>query len=591
MSDELPSLVKTTGFTLAQSPKHPYFLSVLRPMPEKRRSSLPLTLGAAGLLVGGGVAAYWLLVQRHGWLGDLPVGANIIPQEALFSLSVSTDAKQWQQLRQLGTPQIQAQLDKYLSELGARLETNGYNYQRDIQPWVGEEVTIALLPPQLTLSTNSPPQPPATTARGQQSLVAILPITNPAAAKELLEQPKPLKQGQWIERSYNGLEIRETQGLPTHNYSATILDQRFLVVTDNSKAIERAIDTYKGAASLAQTAGYTKALSQIPTTEHFAQLYVNVPVAAMVAAANPARSFSPQGLAQLQNNQGLAATINLEPQGILIKSISWLKPNSERVHAVKNGAGGMQSRLPSETLMMVSGGSLQRLWQDYAQEVKSNPIAPIQPEGLRAGVKSMTGLDLDQDLLKWMDGEFALSVIPAAPKAGAPDNFALSLVFMVQTKDRSKAEQSLLLLDRVMRNRYQFQAQETKVKDRPVVNWIAPYGTLTASHGWLDDNVAFLSLGASVAERLVPKPQTALANTEQFQKTVPSGLNPNNGQFFLNVEPTIKALPLPQLFSGQKIFFDATRSIGVTSAVSDERSIRYDVFVGLKQVGEGERGR
>ena len=553
-------------------------------MPEKRKPSLVLTLGAAGLLVGGGVAAYWLLVQRQGGLGDLPVGANIIPQDALVSITVSTDTDQWQQLRQLGSQQMQAQLDKYVAQLSDRFSANGYNYQRDIQPWVGKEATIALLPPDFTPAKNLPQS--SSNTRAQQSLVMVLPIANPAAAKELLEQPtKPLNQGKWTQRSYKGLEIRETQGLPAQNYSATVLDGRFLVVTDNPKATERAIDTYKGtAASLAQTAGYTKALSQIANAERFAKLYVNVPIAAMVAAANPARSFSPQGVAQLRNNQGLAATINLEPEGIRMKSISWLKPNSQRVHVVENKAGNMQSRLPAETLMMISGGSLQRLWQEYAQEVQSNPAAPIRPQELRSGVKSTTGLDLDRDLLSWMNGEFALSVIPATPKAGSPD-FALSLVLMVQTNDRSKAEQSLQQLDRVMRSRYQFQMQQTKVKDRAVVNWVAPYGTVTATHGWLDGNVAFLSLGAPVAERLIPKPETTLAGTEQFQKTVPSGLNPNNGQFFLNVEPAVKTLPLPQFFSGQQTFFNATRSIGVTSAVSDERSIRYDIFVGLKQVG------
>lgn len=558
-------------------------------MPEQRKSSLLLTLGAAGFLICGGAVAYWLLLQRHSQLEEIPVGANIIPQDALVALSVSTDAQQWQQLRQFGTQQTQALLDQNLAQLRDRfLTANGYNYQQDIQPWVGKEVTIALLPPQLNQpTTNSLPSPPAKNADRQQSLVMVLPIANPAAAKQLLEKPKPLKTGKWIERNYKGLEIKETQGLPTQNYSATVLDQRFLLVTDNPKATEKAIDTYKGtAASLAQTPGYPKALGQITTTQRFAQVYVNIPAAARIAAANPARSFSPQGLAQLQNNQGLAGTVNLEPEGIRLKSISWLKPNSERVHVVENKAGKMQSRLPAETLMMLSGGNLQRLWQDYVQEVQSNPLAPIRPEALRQGVKSITGLDLDRDLLSWMGNEFALSVIPAAPKAGSPENFALSLVLMVQTDNRNQAEQSLQQLDQVMRSRYQFQINQTTVKDRPVVNWIAPYGTVTATHGWLDENVAFLALGAPVAERLIPKPTTTLASTEQFQKTVPSQLNSTNGQFFLNVEPAVKTLPLPQFFSGQQMLFDASRSIGVTSAVSDDRSIRYDIFFALKKDGK-----
>lgn len=125
------------------------------------------------------------------------------------------------------------------------------------------------------------------------------------------------------------------------------------------------------------------------------------------------------------------------------------------------------------------------------------------------------------------------------------------------------------------------------MKGQPAVNWIAPYGTATATHGWLDGNVAFLALGVpvtNVAEQIIPQPANTLASSEQFQKTVPSQLNPTNGQFFLNVEQGVKALPLPPFFSGQQILFDATRSIGVTSAISDERSIRYDMFLSLKQV-------
>lgn len=546
-------------------------------MPEKNKPSLLLTLGASGLLIGGGIAAYWILSQRN-WLGDMPVGANIIPQDALLTVSVATDAAQWQQLREFGTKQTQAELDKNLAELrDSFLTTNGYNYQQDVQPWVGQEVTIAFLPPQNPPTTKSSPNSSAT-ATNKQSVLMVLPIENSAAAKQILSKPKPLKQGKWVARNYKGVQIKETQGVPSQNYSTTVLDQRFLVVTDNPKATERVIDTYKGGASIAKTTGYTQALDKIKA-QRFAQIYVNVPAAARVAAGNPSRSFSPQGLAQLRNHQGLASTVILESEGIRFKSISWLKQNSQRVHMVENKAGKMQSRLPADTLMMISGGNLQQLWQDYAQGV-SNPLAPIPPENLRGGVKSLTGLDLERDLLSWM-GEFSLSIIPAAPTGDSKD-FALSLLFMVETSDRLKAEKSLQQLDKVISRQYQFQIQETKVGGKPVFNWISPYGTLTATHGWVDENVAFLTLGAPIVDQIIPKPAITLASTEQFQKTVPA-VSPNNGQFFLNVNPTVKALPLQQFLPNQQTLLEAMRSIGVTAAVSDQRSVRYDMFVSLKK--------
>lgn len=533
---------------------------------------MSLTLGAASLLVGGGIAAYWLLIQPQKLAENLPPGVNIVPQNALLVVSVSTEQAKWQQLRSFGTPQTQAVVDKYLVEMRDRfLSANGYNYQQDIQPWVGKEITLAIVPPQVN---------PATPTGAQQSVVTVLPIAKPELAQQILAKPKS-PQPQWKSRTYKGEEIKESKG-----YSATVLERRFLVVSDNPQATERAIDTFKNRNSLTKLAGYSESLSKIADADRFAQIYINVPAAATVVNNNPRRSLSPQALAKLQQNQGLAATIDLEPEGIEFKSISWLKPNSDRTHVVQNNAGKMPSRLPAETLMMLSGGNLQQLWQDYGKGVNANPIAPFPPENLRSGVKSLTGLDLDEDLLSWMNGEFSLAVIPATTKTDSrPNDFALSLAFLVQASDPDKAKESIGKLDRAISDRYQFKIQQAQVAGKPVTNWVAPYGTVTATHGWLDNNVAFFALGAPVAEKIIPQSPANLASTEEFQKTVPSELQPNNGQFFLNINPTFKALPLPQFIPNQQDFLAAVRSIGVTTAVSDPRSIRYDVFMTLNKAG------
>ncbi|MEH1778545.1 MAG: DUF3352 domain-containing protein [Nostoc sp.] len=555
-------------------------------MKKNKKPSLVLTLSAAGLLIGAGSAAYWLLAQRRLSSSDLLVGANIIPSDALFAVSLTTDPQQWQKLRQFGTRETQAELDKNLVQLRDRfLTNNGYDFQKDIAPWVGNDVTIAILAP--AIGSKPTPKPVTTNedaASDQQSMVMVLPVKNPEIAKSILAQPKTLKQGKWIDRTYQGFAIKQSEGQTGENFSAALLDGRFLVITDNPKATERAIDAYKNKTSLATTGGFAENFPKIADYQPFAQFYVNVPTAAKIAAASPNRPLPAQVLAQLQNNQGLAGTITLESEGIRFKGVSWLNPNSQRVLAVENKAGKMQSRLPAETLMMLSGGNLQQLWGDYVLTSQGNPLSPIAPEQLRGGVKSLTNLDLDKDLLSWMKGEFSLSVIPTTPKAGSPDDFRSGLVFMVEGRNRNSAEASLKQLDDVMRNQYQFQVQPGKVAGQPVVNWISPYGTLTATHGWLDGDVAFLVVGAPITDKIVPKPNNTLANTLPFQQTVPTEPNPTNGQFFLDVEKTVKNFPLPTLIPNQQTLLDATRSIGMTSAVSDSRSSTYDIFVALKKV-------
>ena len=555
-------------------------------MKKKKKPSLVLTLSSAALLIGAGSAGYWLLTQGKPLSRDLPIGANIIPQDALFAVSLTTDPGQWQKLRDFGTKQTQAELDENLVKLRDRfLTNNGYDFQKDISPWVGNQVMIAILAPEASKAASKPIATDEGATSDVQSLVIVLPIKNPKIAKSILAQPKALKQGKWIDRTYKNIVIKETKGSLGENFSAALLDERFLVITGNPKTTEKTIDAYVGKATLATSAGFADSFPKIATYQPFAQFYVNVPDSAKIAAASPNRRLPSQVLTQLQNNQGLAGTITLESEGISLKGISWLNPNSQRVLAVENKAGRMQNLVPEETLMMQSGGNLQRLWADYVLTSQGNPFSPIAPEQLRNGVKSLTNLDLDRDLLSWMSGEYSISVIPTSPKEGTQADVRAGLVFMIQASDRSRAEASLKQLDEVMRTQYQFQIQQGTVGGKPVVNWIGPFGTLAATHGWLDGDIAFLSVGTPVTDKIVPNPNKTLASSLQFQQTVPRDLNPINGQFFLDVERTAKNFPLPTILPNQQTLLEATRSIGVTTAVSDSRSTRYDIFLALKKAG------
>lgn len=559
---------------------------------KTKKPSLVLTLLAAGLLIGVGSAAYWFLTQRQTSYRGLPVGANIIPQDALFTVSLTTDPQQWQKLQELGTKETQAEINKNLVQLRDRfLTNNGYDFQKDIAPWVGDEVTLAILSPPTIQPALKPVENDGDAANAQQSMVMVLPVNNLEAAKSILAEPKTLKQGKWIDRTYEGITIKESHGQSGEKLSAALLDERFLVITDHPQATERAIDTYQGEASLATIGGFVENFPKISNYRPFAQFYVNVPIAARIAAAAPNRALPAQVLAQLQNNQGLAGSMTLEPEGIRFKGISWLNPNSQRVLKVENKAGTMQNRVPAETLMMLSGGNLQRFWENYVLTSQKNPLSPISPEQLRGGVKSLTEMDLDKDFLSWMQGEFSVSVIPNSSNDDSKD-FRAGLLFMVQARDasdgqslRQSAETSLKKLDEVMKNQYQFQIQPSTVAGKPVVNWITPFNTLTASRGWLDDDIAFLVVGAPITDKIVPKPDQTLAAYLPFQQTVPTEPNPTNGQFFLDMEMAVKNFALNSLFPNQQLFLDATSSIGVTSAVSDNRSTRYDIFIVLKKDG------
>ncbi len=564
-----------------------------QPTPKRpRQPSLLLPLGAVGLFIVGGAFA-WALLRGTSRSGDLPGGAAVVPKTALIAVSLSTDPAQWETLQKFGTPQTRAFLNQGLEQLRDRLfESSGYNYEQDIQPWVGDEAMLALLPQsQPSPAKPSPPSPdrpaPPSPASRQQPLVMVLPIANPGRAKQALENAQPLKSGKLLDRSYKGVTIQELHSSAQQQFSFAVLQRQFLAIATSPTAIEQTIDAFQAETSLATTPGYFEAVKQIQTPKALASVYVNVPAAAVLAAENSANPTLAKGIAQRQQNQGIAATITLEPNGILFKGISWLKPDSEKKLVVENKARNMQRRLPAETALSISGGNLQQLWQDYAQGVASNPLAPIQPERLKSDIQSSLGLDLEKDLLDWMAGEFAIALIPASQEAANP--FVAALVVMIQASDRRAAETALKKLDTAMETVHQFDVNNIQLAGQSAITWKSKRGLPTATRGWLDNNIAFFTLGAPVAETLIPKPETTLLDNELFRQTVPTSLEPNNGHFFVDLDRAIAyILSLVQLPPSQKVLTTGIRSIGVTAAISSDRTTRYDIFVMLKQGDEAQ---
>ncbi|MDX2231851.1 MAG: DUF3352 domain-containing protein [Leptolyngbyaceae cyanobacterium bins.349] len=543
---------------------------------KNTKTPLLLTLGTAAALVAGGGAAYWYFSQPKASPGDLLLGADVIPQSALMAVSVTTDPGQWQQLRQFGTPQSQQAFDQNLAQLRDRLLTaNGFDYQRDIQPWVGEEVTFAFLGASAPFTA-----PPGTT---QQPVVVVLPIRDALKAKQVLETPRP-GAAKLSDRTYKGFQIKESQGTNNQSFSATVIDGKFVVVTTDPKATDQTIDSFTGKTTLASTPGYTQALGQIKAEQRFGKMYVNLPAAAALSAMNAGKPQTPEQQ-QAQQNQGLAAIATLQPNGIQFKSVSWLKPESQRTYEVQNNAKLMPGRLPADTIMMVSGGNLQKFWQDYSQGASSNPITPIDPKMLQEGIKTTIGMDWEQDFLSWMNGEFAIA-LTGAPEGSAP-SLPFSILFLTKAGDRRAAEASLKKLDDAMVNRYKFQVQETQVNGQPVIAWTIPQSGAVINRGWLDNDVAFLALGAPIANAIVPRPTQTLQDSDAFKEAVVSDLNNNNGHFFVNVDQAInsKRFPILQLPPGNKELVAAIRSLGVTAAISSNRTIRYDVFAALQKGG------
>jgi hypothetical protein len=578
---------------MAKLPSNPETGTVL-----KKKPPLLLTLGAALLFVGGGALAFWFTSRRGPLSEALPQGADAIPQDALLVLSLSSDEAQWRRLRQFGSEATQEQFDQFLVEWRDRLLTdNNLNFSQDVKPWVGPEITLAVLPDAVS-PTDQPLPIPTPESALTSNLVVVVPINNATQAKsrlgERLEEAPDME-----ENPYRGVMIQKIEGANDSSLYAAVLNPETALLSPQLSLLKRSIDTFKGGSSLADKPEFRKAFEQLAGGTALGRFYVNVP-AAVQAVSNASEPPLPMNrLEALLTPRGLAGVMEIETRGVHLQSISWLEEESKSF-PTGNPADQMPQRLPADTLLMVSGGNFQKFWEAFKTGDQLSALLPFQGNELEAGLQSATGLSLDEDFLPWMSGEFGVSILtppetaPAAatdeagPEAAPPlPNPALAL--MVETSDREAATETFAQLGEVLTTRYRFAESSEEISGVEVTTWTSPFDSLAFSYGWLEGDIAFLTVGQGVTGLLVPTPGRSLAESSLFQLTTGSAPRPNNGHFFVSLTDISKAqdsLLLPPLPEDGLINSEVIEAVGVTATVLTNRQVQYDITAALRR---GER--
>jgi hypothetical protein len=554
-----------------------------KPGSAKRKPVLVLTLGTAIAFIAGGALAYgWLNWQQRPLMSaaNVPVGAEVIPQSAVVALSFSTDERQWQRLRTFGTPDSQARFDAQLAAWRDRLLTaNGLDYRRDIAPWVGETVTLGFL--SSTAADADPDAAESAATPTASPVLLVLPIADPMQAQQVLGA-RAEAQGPLSEREYNGVTIREATG--DNPMAIALLNNSLLVMAQDGQVVEQAIDTHSGGESIAQTPGYRQSLSLITVQEQpFLQAYVNLP--ATRNAEEEATAALPLSGDSFPESRGLAATVTVESEGMRLQTVTWLDPDSDARLETDNRAGKMTGLLPVNTLAMLSGSNLQRTWNSYGEQSQISPSSPLHPDNVQRGVQNTLGLSLDQDLLPWMNGEFALALATAQPGDAAG---GLNILFLAEAGDRDAADNAMTQLESALTNRHQYTVGEQEIEGQTVKTLAAPSGALTVRQGWLDRNLAFWSFSAPGAEAVLPTTENQSFATANSLFTAVTDQSPSNntGYFFVNTERLFNAqsaFPVPVLPPSISSYLEAIRAIGVTARAETDRAMLYDISVVLKR--------
>ena len=525
----------------------------------KQRPPLLLTITTAVLIVLGGAAAYLGIGQRFSPKPQLPAGMELVPDNALVALTLKTDDNQWTRLRQLGSPESQKLLDQWLITWRDRIITaNGYRYKTDIQPWIGEQVTVAFLPK-------------TSDGNNATELVAIVPIADAAKAQELMAEPQDGTS--WVGRNYEDIAIQTITTTNDETYETTVLANKWLVIASNAEGVEAVIDSFSGSStSLANNDAYRRAFGYLQMPSAMVHMYINAPVAAEVL----------MGSETLPGINGMVATANLLPNGLDIEATTWLGPEDQPIYRdLKNTRSLTPQRLPESTVMMLSTSGIGPMWQSLSEAEQLKTMLPISVDALTRGLKNQTGLDLENDVLPWLAGEFAVGLLPPAEITESPVPMG-QLALVAEVSDRDAAEVTWAQLDEAMVSRFRFEVDPQQINSQPVNQLVSYYGGISMGHGWLDEDVTFFGMGPEVLGAIAPPPNKSLKANRAFKALLDISPQESSGYFFIDVDRLNDlqgTIPFPTVPDGA--LFSAVKSLGITTSVQDERNLRYDIFVEL----------
>jgi len=198
--------------------------------------------------------------------------------------------------------------------------------------------------------------------------------------------------------------------------------------------------------------------------------------------------------------------------------------------------------VPAATYSFNSGRDIAGIWQQVARNLSLNVTTREYLQQARDFVKTSTGLDLDAELIGWMDREFVLFFFPSSK--GALNSFSpglgVEIGVAIQTSDRPTAQNTLDTIDGLL----SLFAQPTTVNGTPVVSWQAPsfgFGpdappaVSYLSHGWISEDTLIITSGTGAMSQLLnPVGFAPISEHPTFLNATDTLAKPNNGYGYFN---------------------------------------------------------
>lgn len=501
-----------------------------------------LVISILVLLIIGIAGFYWFFAKRSGGL----LAPRLQPHAAVFLAKQSPVM-----VALLLNPDQLEVLDRTgaISQIKTSLfaKTN-VDYRQDIQPWLSNEITLAVTSIDIDHNPENGLQP------GYLMALATKNQEQSRGFVEYLFSERAFSGAKLVVEQYKGVKIisdSNTTLLDTSNPNSTTeftnlasaVVKNFVLFANDSKAIKEAINNLQAPnLDLASSSEYKSAILNLPN-KAVSMAFFNLPAVAQ---------WQRWQLSQPVYHSQITSLV-LQPQGVLAESTFLTK--SEITHSkLLSQPIATLKYIPASAGLVVTGDGLQnlnssdlgKLWQQgsvafYGSQADANTKLP----GFLTEISHGLGLNLSNDIFSWVTGEYTIAILDSA----AQENPHWILI----TEKSPELADGIAKLDAIARKNgfnvsyFDFDQHQvsawTRVKTvneqdkAPVAVDTKIFGVHTSV-----DNLEIFTSDLQTLNQILTDRQNGISNNPSFQKQLAQLPQPNQGFVYIDWEKSQKIL-------------------------------------------------
>jgi hypothetical protein len=550
-----------------------------------------LIIAVVALLLVGAGGFYWITAQSP--LALLSQGADNRPNAAIFvpkqapamvSLLVNPDKlEQFQQV--VARPERRRRSRQEFTQFKQSLLANtGLEYEQDVQPWLGDEMTLAITSLDFDRDLLNGRQP--------GYLLAIA-TKDPVRSREFLQlfwQKQAIagsdlnfEQYQGVKLIYAAVPAGEADGnstkaqkktsnaipyslFPVPSLASAIVGDQFVLFANHPKVLRDAITNVQAPdLNLSNTKPYTQALDTL-TQPRIGLTIANLPqLTAWLEGGESgnletdnSKKSTLQSAPSLAANkdiaqayQTLAIAMGLHPLGLMADTalLTADGKGTPVTPALTQAVTALQY-LPATSPFALAGTHLDRTWSRLSKDLTGYSILSKLLNQPLESARSRWQLDLEKDVFSWVKGEYALGLLPVSDGKKAKGGRQKAEVdksdwiFVAQRPSEAADKSAIAHLDNLAKNQG-LSVGSLPLGDQTVSAWtrLTPSSgknqakTLQAQvqgvHATIGDYEVFTT-SIEAMDKALNNTGSSFINHDRFEQAIAPLLQPNNGYVYFD---------------------------------------------------------